>query len=62
MVMDFLGKNKLRPRDNVQKTSEAERVIPYGGTEYWTVSDDGKTLRVEIRTAYNSSKAIFSKQ
>ena len=60
--LDFTGKNKLRLRNTVQKTEEGRQVIPFGSTEYWTVSDDGKTLTVEIRTAYNSSKAIFVKE
>ncbi len=60
--LDFLGKNKLRLRDTVQKTEERRQVIPFGGTEYWTVSDDGKTLIIEFRTQFSSSKAFFSKE
>lgn len=60
--MDFLGKNKLRLRDTMQDTSERRSAVSYGGTEYWTLSDDEKTLTIETRSGSNLSKAIFTKE
>jgi hypothetical protein len=52
------GADKLMLRYNIQTDGNGE----VGTTEFWTLSDDGKTLTVELRAKYGFSKITYSRQ
>lgn len=52
------GSDKLMLRYNIQTDADGE----VGTTEFWTLSEDGKTLTVELRAKYGFSKITYSRQ
>jgi hypothetical protein len=49
-------------RYGIQDGFESINSPGYVGTDYWTLSEDGKTLTVETVGRYGSTKAVFTKQ
>ena len=57
--MKITAPNKLMLRYNIETDTSATGL---GDTEQWTLSADGRTLTVEWRGRYGSSKTVFTKQ